>query len=86
MTELAAGSGLSAGHFVKQFKRSTGLSPYQYILCARVGRAQHLLAQGVTPIAESASACGFADQEHFTKVFKRLTGATPATYRNDRRS
>jgi AraC family transcriptional regulator len=78
--DLAAEVGLSPIHFARQFKRSTGKAPYQYIIEARVARARTLL-EGSMPIAEIAFQCGFSHQEHLTRLFGRLMGITPAAYR-----
>lgn len=78
--DLAETAGLSPIHFARQFKRSTGKSPHQYLIEMRVGRARHLLA-GDLPIAEIAFRCGFSHQEHLTRLFGRQQGTTPAAYR-----
>lgn len=71
---------LSPIHFARQFKRSTGQSPYQYLLNARIDAAKRLLRSGM-PIAQIAFRCGFSHQEHLTRTFRKLAGTTPAAYR-----
>ena len=78
--DLAEAVGLSPIHFARQFKRSTGKAPHQYLIEMRVSRARHLLA-GDLPIAEIAYRCGFSHQEHLTRLFGRQQGTTPAAYR-----
>lgn len=78
--DLARAANLSPIHFARQFKRSTGRAPYQYIIEQRVERARDLLRSDL-PIAEIAVRCGFTHQEHLTRIFGRTTGVTPAAYR-----
>jgi len=78
--DLAAAAGLSPIHFARQFKRTTGKAPHQYLIELRVDRARALLA-GDLPIAEIAYRCGFSHQEHLTRLFGRQMGTTPAAYR-----
>lgn len=68
-------------HFARQFKVSTGLTPHQYVLEARIERAKQLLASPQFSIADVAQACGFATQAHLTTVFRAHVGTTPGTYR-----
>ncbi|MBB3360484.1 MULTISPECIES: helix-turn-helix domain-containing protein [unclassified Novosphingobium] len=82
--DLARAANLSPIHFARQFKRSTGRAPYQYIIEQRVERARDLL-RGDLPIAEIAVRCGFTHQEHLTRIFGRTTGVTPAAYRRSLR-
>jgi AraC family transcriptional regulator len=81
LTELAALSGVSHYYFCRQFKRSLGISPYQYVLQQRVERAKQLLKFRDVAISEIALECGFANQSHFTKHFRKLTGITPNRFR-----
>lgn len=81
VADLAEGSGMTAGHFVRIFKTATGTTPYQYLLQKRLDHAKRLLSNTSQPVLEIALACGFADQVHFTKVFSKLVGMPPAAFR-----
>lgn len=81
VAELARVVGMSQYYFSKLFKLSTGTTPHQYVMRQRVERAQELLREGGTPLAEVATHVGFETQSHFTSVFRRLCGATPKHYR-----
>lgn len=78
---IAAAAGLSVGHFSKEFKRATGLSPHQWLTRMRIDRAKDLLGHGALPLKSVADRCGFSDQSHFSKVFSKKTGFTPAHWR-----
>ena len=78
---LAREVGVSAFHFSRLFKQSTGTSPHQYLLSRRLDRAKTLLRQQRMTLADVSTSTGFADQSHFTKVFRRFTGVTPSEYR-----
>lgn len=83
--DVAAEVGLSAKHFARAFRESTGIPPHQWLMERRVARAKDMLASGALPLAEVALACGFADQSHFTHCFRQATGATPGHWRRDAR-
>ncbi|MGO4712681.1 helix-turn-helix domain-containing protein [Bradyrhizobium sp. 2TAF24] len=78
---LAALCGRSTEYFVRLFKATTGVSPYQYVLNLRIERAKALLADEAHSIADVALQCGFSHQEHLTRMFRRFTGVTPGRYR-----
>jgi AraC-like DNA-binding protein len=78
---LAAVVNMSPFHFHRQFKRSTGLTPRDYIHQLRIERAKTLLCQSDLPLADLAVKVGFADQSHFSATFRRATSMTPLTYR-----
>lgn len=77
---LATAAGLSPYHFARLFKRSTGLSPHQYLLRCRVERARGLLIRSKSSIAEIALEVGFCDQSHLASHFKRVYGVTPKAF------
>jgi AraC family transcriptional regulator len=77
MAELIA---LSPVHFARQFKRSAGKTPHQYLLSERIAAARRLLHSNL-PIAEIAFMCGFSHQEHMTRMFRREIGIPPGAYR-----
>jgi AraC family transcriptional regulator len=81
VAELAGVACLSAYHFGKMFKRSTGLSVHTYLTGRRILHAQRLLRAGELSLAEVAEACGFSDQNSLGAVFRRRLGVTPGAYR-----
>jgi AraC-like DNA-binding protein len=78
---LAAIVNMSPSHFACLFKRSTGISPHEYILRHRVAKATQLLADEGLSIAEIGWRLGFSSQAHFTTVFRTRMGITPSAYR-----
>lgn len=86
LTDLAGEAGVSTFHFAREFKRSTGQAPHQYLIKLRVERAKSLLAEGRLPIVEVGLRTGFNSQSHFARLFRRLTGTTPGSYRSASRA
>lgn len=80
LEELAAIAQLSQYHFSRAFKRSTGMSPHQYVIRQRIEQAKLLLREGKISICEIAIVCGFTHQSHLNGHFKRLTGVTPKKF------
>lgn len=84
LTELAQMCGLRTSQFAHAFRRSTGISPYQWLIQRRIERVKEHILRGA-PLVDVALACGFADQSHLVRVFKRLVGATPRTWQRAQR-
>jgi AraC family transcriptional regulator len=82
---LAEESGYSRTHFQRMFRAATGLTPHEYLLERRLGRAQELLEKRNADLIDVAASCGFSSHSHMTTVFRRLHGVTPAEYRRNRR-
>jgi AraC family transcriptional regulator len=81
LAELAHEAGMSTFHFAREFKRTTGTTPHQYLIKYRVERAKTMLTESEIPLVEVSSRSGFSHQSHFTRLFHRLTGMTPQSYR-----
>ena len=79
--DIAAHLKMSAYHFARMFKQSTGESPHHYIMRCRIERAKKLLADAKLSISDIAFDVGYKSQSHFTTCFGRLTGVTPAAFR-----
>lgn len=78
---MANACGVSPDYFLRMFKSTTGISPYQYLLNERVERAKILLSNTSCSLAEVALRCGFSHQEHLSRMFRRFTGVAPGGYR-----
>ena len=83
--ELASVACLSAFHFVRMFRASTGVPPHRYLSSLRLKRAKVLLACGNTSIADIALATCFSSQANFTRAFRAATGTTPGQFRRQSR-
>ncbi|MFE5812297.1 GlxA family transcriptional regulator [Streptomyces sp. NPDC056479] len=78
---MAARSGLSERTFSRRFHEQTGTTPLQWLLRARVRRAQYLLETTDDPVERVANQAGFGSPTAFRERFKRVTGTTPHGYR-----
>jgi AraC family transcriptional regulator len=76
---MAARVGLSAAHFSREFKRSTGVTPWDYVVRLRLDRARDALMKGAYA-AIVASDLGFADQSHMARLFKLRFGVSPSAF------
>ena len=82
LDDLANVAGVSRFHFHRQFRKSMGVTPHDYVLRARIERAKALLTGSDLTIGEVSGAVGFADQSHFSNIFRKLTAMTPRGFRN----
>lgn len=80
LEELADLVHLSPGQTLRIFKKTTGMSPYVYLLNLRINSSTDLLRKGKT-IAETALLSGFYDQSHFHRNFVRVMRVSPGEYR-----
>ena len=85
IADIADACNLSRSYFTHAFRETTGQTPLQWLIAQRLARARTLLMEFERPIAEIATACGFADQSHFTRVFARSMGTPPGTWRREAR-
>lgn len=81
LDSIALAAGLSAYHFLRAFKATTGRTPFQWLFDFRIEVACGLLAATPMPLAEIALQVGFKNQSHFTVAFRKAMGTTPARFR-----
>jgi AraC family transcriptional regulator len=81
LIEMAQSVELSAAHFSRMFRKSTGETPHEFVLRQRVERAKDMLRDAEMRVLDVAVACGFKTQQHFARVFRRICGASPTEYR-----
>lgn len=80
LVALGNACGMSAAHFAREFKKSTGLPPHQWALKNKVAKAKDMLLHSPLSLADIAFACGFVDHSHLGRWFKRMTGYTPKAW------
>ncbi len=84
LQDLAAIAGMSKYHFLRVFRRLTGVTPHQYLISARMRRAALSLASSHRPVIAIALDSGFGDLSTFNKRFRATFGLTPTQYRAGR--
>jgi AraC family transcriptional regulator len=85
VAELAHECGLSSAYFSRAFRRTTGVTPHQWLIRKRVERARGLLLGNGLGLADIALVCGFVDQSHFSRVFAKFEGDSPGRWRQRNR-
>jgi AraC family transcriptional regulator len=86
LTQMAAAASMSKYHFLRVFRRLTGVTPHRYLISARLRRAALALASSRRPVITIALEAGFGDLSTFNKTFRTTFGLTPTQYRASRRS
>ena len=81
LSDLADSAGLSPFHFLRLFKRETGVTPYRFLVQTRIRRAVDLLRDTSRPVTEIAFDVGFTDLSNFINAFRREVGVAPRHYR-----
>ncbi|QUL56477.1 helix-turn-helix transcriptional regulator [Paenibacillus tritici] len=76
---------LSRGHFFELFRRSTGVSPVEYMNRFRINRAREDLLHSPLSITAIAAKYHFSSLHYFSRLFHRQTGQTPREFRQLRR-
>lgn len=82
VASLAAEAGVSRALFAKRFSEVMGESPLRYLTEWRMERAEELLADRESTVAQVARSVGYADAFGFSTAFKRHRGVSPTEFRN----
>jgi AraC family transcriptional regulator len=78
---MATAAGMSKYHFLRVFRRLTGVTPHRYLVSARLRRAALALASSRRPVIAVALDAGFGDLSTFNRTFRAVFGLTPTQYR-----
>ena len=79
---MAERAGMSERTFGRRFREQTGTTPLQWLLRARVRRAQYLLENCDHTVERIARQAGFGSPTAFRERFRRVVGTTPYAYRS----
>lgn len=78
LDEIIRHAFISKYHFIRLFKATFSLSPYQYMIRKRLESARIKLQLG-SPVTETAFKIGYPDVASFSKAFKSAFGVTPSS-------
>ncbi|HTH05242.1 MAG TPA: AraC family transcriptional regulator, partial [Ilumatobacteraceae bacterium] len=81
VADLAREAGLSPAHFSREFHRTFGESPHQYLLTRRLERAAALLRNTDRTVTQVCLDVGWSSVGSFTTSFRRIHGRSPTEYR-----
>jgi AraC-like DNA-binding protein len=81
LADLARAAGLSPYHFLRTFRRVTGITPHQWLLRARLREAAERLATSRDRVTDIALDAGFDDLSNFMRSFRAEFGQSPRRYR-----
>jgi AraC family transcriptional regulator len=85
LAALAAEAGFSPAQFVRLFKNTLGMTPYQYVLRARLERARQLVGASDLALTAIAAETGFSSQSHMTAAFAKTFNVRPGEMRRQER-
>ena len=78
---LARAAHLSPAHFSREFRRTFGETPHQYLLTRRLERAAALLRGTDYSVADICMQVGLTSVGSFTTSFGKAFGLSPTAYR-----
>ena len=81
--DMARAAGLSRAHFSREFRRTFGETPHQYLLTRRLERAAALLRSTDRSVADICFSVGLQSVGSFTTSFTRAFGKSPTVYRSE---
>ena len=79
--ELARQAATSPRTLARRFREQTGTTPLQWLIAARVRRAQELLETSSLSVDQIAAATGFDGAASLRDRFHRTIGVSPKSYR-----
>jgi len=82
---LARDLGVAYSYFRREFKRHTGLAPYQYVRRLRMEKARRMIGSSPESLQSISRRLGFASAYHLSAAFKKEFGQSPNTWRRTRR-
>lgn len=77
---LAAIAGLSPKYFVDLFKKTYGVSAFDYLTQVRMNHAKQLMLRTELRMRNIAHKVGYEDEFYFSRKFKKTFGMSPSAY------
>lgn len=81
LNEIINTLGVSKSTLIKHFKKTYGVSPYQYLLDKKLKIAKEYLTLTSIPVKTIAHMLAFSEEHYFCHIFKKKNGLTPLEFR-----
>ena len=81
LEEFAQQVNMSKYHFLRKYKKETGMTPLEDFKKLRLLKAVELLQNTNLPLKAIADMTGFANEYHFSREFKNRMNQTPGEFR-----
>lgn len=81
LSDIAQAAHIGSRECSRCFHRQLQMTPIEYLIEYRIGKACTLLHQTDLSITEIAAQCGFVSGSYFTKTFREKMRRTPKEYR-----
>lgn len=79
--ELIRVSGWSKFHFIREFAKEVGMTPYQYVFDQKMKLASSKLKNTYQTVKEIAFDLGYTSNSSFTNAFVKHSGLSPSSFR-----
>ncbi|MEI9810977.1 MAG: AraC family transcriptional regulator [Bacteroidota bacterium] len=79
LQQMAGLVNLNPFHLVRLFKKTIGVSPYDYLLILRTEYAKQLLRKDYK-VQDAAQQAGFYDTSHFNRSLRKIAGTSPRSF------
>lgn len=83
LSDLSDRLELNPDYFSRQFRKTFGTPPQDYIKRERVRQARTLLSETSMSVTETAYHLGYDDIYFFSRQFKEVTGKSPSQWREE---
>jgi AraC family transcriptional regulator of arabinose operon len=81
VSDIAKYVGINRSYLTSIFKKELNVSPQEYLINYRLGKAAKLLETSQLPIKDIAIETGYSNPLNFSKMFKNAYGVSPKIYR-----
>lgn len=86
LEEIAAYSNISVSFLCREFKKTFGVTPHNYILNSKIELAKTMLINTEEHIHWISDRFSFSNVAHFSQAFTKIVGMTPSVFREQYRN